>query len=120
MNTNTLLRLLPWALLAAVAFATLSPIEMRPVATADPDYERMAAYAVLGGIFLLAAPRHPARLVLAIVVVAGLLEWLQNFVPGRHGELHDFGVKSAATLAGVMVAMLVRRGISARQSARAA
>jgi len=44
-----------WALLAFIAFATISPI--RPTLPISSSFERLAAFAVLGALFCLAYPR---------------------------------------------------------------
>ena len=55
---HRLLRILAWLLLAAIAFATLSPIGLRPDSGFSPNYERFAAFAAVGMMFVLAYPRH--------------------------------------------------------------
>jgi uncharacterized membrane protein len=46
-----LVQLFAWITLGYIAFATLSPIGLRPVVTYNPAYERIAAYAILGVLF---------------------------------------------------------------------
>jgi len=56
-----------WLALAFIAYATLSPIEARPV-LAGPQLEHFAAFALMGLAFGLA---YPNRLLLIVAFVAG-------------------------------------------------
>jgi hypothetical protein len=47
-----------WALLAFIAYATISPIQAMPTLFASPGFERFAAFMVLGALFCLSYPRH--------------------------------------------------------------
>jgi len=49
------------------------------------------------------------------VVFAAVLETGQNFVPSRHGEMHDFIIKALAVILGA-VAVRISRGIKRRSS----
>ena len=49
-----LLVLLAWVSLGYVVYVTLSPIGLRPVASANVAYERLGAYAIVGILFGLA------------------------------------------------------------------
>ncbi|PSC06536.1 hypothetical protein SLNSH_01610 [Alsobacter soli] len=113
------LRWAPWAALAAIAVATLSPIGLRPhVPGASADLERMAAFVVVGLLF---GSMYSRRLGFALVVVVGgamLLEILQNVIPTRHGLVHDGALKAIAGAAGVMITSLSARQIRARNSDR--
>ena len=78
---------LAWVSLGYIAYVTLSPIGLRPVATHNPAYERFAAYTILGVLFGLAYPRR-IWMVLGVVVGAAIgLEGLQYLTPDRHGQL---------------------------------
>ena len=92
-----------WALVAALVFVTLSPIEMRPV-VAGATLERALAYGLLGLTFALAYPRHRLLALAVVVGVAGGLELGQLLTPSRHGRLPDFAVKAVAAGLGVLAA----------------
>jgi hypothetical protein len=62
-----ILALAAWCCLAFIAFATLSPIGLRPRA-ASVGYEHVAAFAVAGLLFGLA---YPLRKILVIAIVFG-------------------------------------------------
>jgi hypothetical protein len=53
---QTILRVIAWSALVCIAIATLSAIGLRPVVTANPLYERFAAFAILAALFGLAYP----------------------------------------------------------------
>jgi VanZ family protein len=102
------LRLVAWLLAAAVTFATLGPSHYRPEAPAiTHDGEHALAFVLLGLAFALAYPRQRLWVACVTVVLIGLLELLQLFVPGRHARLEDFVVDALAALAGfALVAIL--------------
>jgi VanZ family protein len=89
-----------WSTLIFIAYATLSPIGLRPH-LGNVGVERFGAFAAFGLLFGLAYPRH-FWLVLAMVLgSAGLLELLQRITPDRHGMLPDAEVKLIGGMAGV-------------------
>ena len=94
-----------WLALAFIVYATLSPIEARPV-VAGPHYEHFAAFALTGLAFGLAYPR---RVLLAVVIVVGAavgLEALQLLTPDRHGRVADALVKAAGGICGIGLGQL--------------
>jgi VanZ like family len=94
-----------WLALAFIAYATLSPLEDRPV-VAGPQFEHFAAFALLGFAF---ARGYPERTLLAIAVVIGAaftLEALQLLTPDRHGRVLDALVKAAGGICGIGVGRL--------------
>jgi VanZ family protein len=100
-----------WLVLAFIVYATLSPINNRPV-LAGLQLEHFAAFALLGLAFGLAYPKR-AFLVAAIVVGSAFgLEALQLLTPDRHGRLIDALVKAAGGICGIglgQIAPLVLR-----------
>jgi VanZ family protein len=92
-----------WLVLAFIAFATLSPIQDRPV-VAGPQFEHFAAFALMGFAFVRG---YPNRLLLIIALVVGsafALEALQLLTPDRHGRLIDALVKAGGGLSGIAIA----------------
>jgi hypothetical protein len=71
---HRLLAIAAWTALALIILVTVSPLEMRPVVTADPNIERFATFAVLGLLFGLAYPRRLVIDASFVVVAAGVLE----------------------------------------------
>lgn len=108
MTTRTF-RLLAWLAFAALVFATLSPIGLRPRGPWSVDVERSGAFLVAGLLFALAYPRHiwlAAGLVLMMVFG---LEWLQHIRPDRHGQWHDAFVKAGGAVLGLAGGWLLAR-----------
>ncbi len=94
-----------WAALAFIAYATLSPLDDRPV-IAGPQFEHFAAFALMGFAFALGYPKH-TLLVLALAIGSAFtLEALQLLTPDRHGRVVDALVKSAGGICGIGVAHL--------------
>ncbi|KQP72164.1 VanZ family protein [Methylobacterium sp. Leaf112] len=110
---TNLARPLAWLLLAALIFATLAPIGLRPVSGAPVGVERFGAFAALGFLFAYGYPQRRWE-VLALVTLAGAgLEALQMIEATRHGRMGDFLVKGAGGGFGVAMAMALTR-VSAR------
>ncbi|XYD07187.1 hypothetical protein R1A27_18780 [Methylobacterium sp. NMS12] len=97
-----LIRVAAWSLVALIAAVTLVPIGLRPVVTANPSFERIAAYAVAGLLMTVAYPRHWLWILAGSVVLAGGLEAGQTLTGTRHGRFDDFLVKAAAGLVGAL------------------
>lgn len=106
---QTLLRVASWCALAALAFVTLAPLGMRPV-LAPANLERVLAYAGFGLIAALAYPRRRLAVLVAVVAVAGLLEFGQALSASRHGRLADFLVKAGGGAAGWLAACALLLG----------
>ena len=90
-----------WLALAFIVYATLSPIDARPVLLTGLQFEHFAAYALMGLAFGLA---YPTRVFLVVAIVVGsavALEALQLLTPDRHGRLLDALVKAAGGICGI-------------------
>jgi VanZ family protein len=107
------LRIIAWLLTAAVVFATLGPARLRPHSEFGQDGEHALAFVLVGLAFGLAYPRRRVLTAGAAVVLIGVLELLQLWMPGRHARLEDFVVDALAACAGIAAAAtadwLVRR-----------
>ena len=110
MKLRKALRIAAWCSIIAIALLTLSP---RTRFIAGGNYGRAAAYLIAGMVFSLAFPRYRVLIALGLIVAAGTLEVLQNLIPNRHGQMHDFGIKAAAALAGAAISVPVRRALPA-------
>jgi len=109
MMVRKLVVLLAWVSLGYIVFVTLSPIGLRPVASRNPAYERLVAYAIVGILFGLAY-RGRGFMAPGIVVGAAIaLEALQYLTPDRHGRLVDLLEKISGALLGVLVAIAASR-----------
>jgi len=96
---------------AAITFATLCPIGLRPH-LASADEERFGAYFVLGVLIALTSPRRWLRAVGMIVVLALVLEAGQLLIPGRDAAISDAVIKA---LGGVVGALAVQLGFPLRR-----
>jgi hypothetical protein len=97
-----LIRVAAWILVALIAVVTLVPIGLRPVVTANPSIERIAAYAAAGLLMTVAYPRHWLWILAGSAVLAGGLEAGQTLTGSRHGRFDDFLVKAGAGLVGAV------------------
>src|ERR1700730_6716390 len=95
---------LAWAFLAFIVFATISPLQDRPTLSNSPDLEHIGAFAVLGGLFCLAYPRHIIFVCFIVLGSAVLLEYLQTLTPDRHGTVVDALEKVAGGALGICAA----------------
>ena len=60
-------RWVAWIIFAAIVVMTLGPVSARPTTPFSANFDRLAAYLVLGGCFALAYPRRLYLLALALV-----------------------------------------------------
>ena len=104
---NLILRIFAWLLAAAVTFATLGPPRYRPHSNLGQDGEHALAFVLLGLAFGLAYPRHKVTVAGLAIVLIGVLELLQLFVPGRHARLEDFIVDALAACVGFVLTALL-------------
>jgi hypothetical protein len=108
-----ILRIIAWLLTAAVTFATLGPPQYRPHSALGQDGEHALAFVLVGLAFGIAYPRHRLLTAAIAVILIGVLELLQLWMPGRHARLEDFVVDALAACVGIAVAAglewLVRR-----------
>jgi VanZ family protein len=103
--------------LAGVAFATLSPIELRPH-VASIGIEHVGAFFVLAILLGIAHPRHLVAVGVCLVVAAMGLELAQHLVPGRHGRIVDLVLKLMGTGMGLAAATLLHHAARRRGSRR--
>jgi VanZ family protein len=97
-----LLTVAAWALLAFIAYTTISPIQDRPTLPTSTSFEHLAAFTVLGALFCLAYPRHIAPVCLIVLGSAVLLEIMQLLTPDRHGRIQDAIEKVTGGVAGIV------------------
>ena len=92
-----------WALLALIAFATVSPIQDRPTLATSSRIEHLAAFAVLGVLFCVAYRKQFALVCLIVIGSAVLLELAQLLTPDRHGRVEDALEKIAGGATGILI-----------------
>jgi VanZ family protein len=109
-------RLVSWALFAAIAVMTLGPVGLRPQTHFSPNFDRLAAYLFLGMSFALSYPQRRVWLLGAILVgVAAALEIGQSFVPGRDPRLIDFLFKACGAVIGLVALRVAYIAVSLRE-----
>jgi len=108
-DLDTALKIAAWVCLAAIAFATLSPIGLRPTTGLPPSIERFTAFAVVGALFVAAYPRYISFAALIVLGAAVLFELLQVLEPSRHGRIFDASVKLAGGSIGLAAGSLFAR-----------
>jgi VanZ family protein len=96
-----------WLALAFIVYATLSPIDDRPV-IAGAQLEHFAAFAVVGLAFGLAYPRRVFLVATIILISAFGLEALQLLTADRHARLLDAVVKAAGGICGISIGQLAQ------------
>jgi VanZ family protein len=99
-----ILRLFAWLLAAAVTFATVGPPRFRPHSDLGQDSEHAVAFILIGLAFGLAYARNRLLTSVIAVVMIGLIELLQVWVPGRHATFEDFAVDALAACVGLAIA----------------
>jgi VanZ family protein len=111
-----ILRLGAWLLAAAVSFATLGPPTYRPHSSFGQDGEHALAFVLVGLAFGLAYPQHRLRTTSVAVVMTGVLEILQLWMPGRHARMEDFAVDAVAACIGLALAAGAERALRTREA----
>jgi hypothetical protein len=97
-----------WIALALIVVVTLGPINLRPMTPFGPDFERFAAFVVLGAVFALTYPKRLIYVAALIVVSCGVFEHAQHFIPDRHADFGNFLIKIAGAAVGMAGAAAIR------------
>jgi hypothetical protein len=119
-----LIRIAAAAAIALVVALTLGPLGVRTMSPVNPLWDRALAYAVIGFLLILSFPRHPLRVVLAVLVMIVGLEAAQGLRPDRHGRVLDVIEKSVgagfgfAAAAGTLWMVRRHRRASAPETGR--
>lgn len=103
------LGVLAWLALAAIALATLVPLDLRPESGLPVGIERAGAFGVMALLFALGYPRRLPLLIALMLGVAAGLELLQMIAVHRHARLDDAELKLAGALAGLSAGWLVNQ-----------
>jgi len=99
-------RMAGWLALAFIAYATLSPIDVRPT-TGNAHFEHFVAFGLVGLALGIGYPKRPLWVAAIVIASALTLEGLQFLTPDRHARLLDASVKAASGLCGVGISQLV-------------
>jgi VanZ family protein len=103
--------------LVAIAVATLAPAKHLPLVPGGDKLHHLAAYGVL--MFLASLPKRRVGTLLVLLALAiafgGAVELIQPYI-NRAGEWADFVANTAGACIGCGSALLLRAGLSRRQS----
>jgi VanZ family protein len=104
-----LAQIVAWSLAAAIIVLSIVPPGLRPQTAAPHQFEHLAIFAATGFAFGLGFGQMRGLLAVYLVVFAGLVEFLQLFVPGRHARLSDFVIDAASIFGGLVTEYLAYR-----------
>jgi len=98
-----------WLAVAALAVLSLVPGEIRPHVLATGRLEHFVAYGLTGSLAAVGYARVSTRLWwwLALTMLAGAFEVIQNFIPGRSPSPFDALASSAGLAVGLLLASWV-------------
>jgi VanZ family protein len=105
---RTLTAVAAWLSLAFIAYATLSPLNERPeISGLFSHFDHYLAYAVAGGLFAFAYPRHAPFVCIIVFGSAVLLELAQLLTPDRHARVLDALRKLIGGALGIAFALVL-------------
>ncbi len=109
-RTQKIFRVGTWVCLAVLAVLSLLPGNEMVRTGVDGHIEHFVAYAGSAGIAILGYGGHRRQVatIACFWLYAGLLEYLQNFSPGRHPAFEDFVASSLGALSGALAIMFLR------------
>lgn len=96
-----------WLLVLAAVVLTLGPQQVRPYTGINHDLEHGLAFALVGLAFGLGYPQGRVLLAVLVVAAVGLMEVLQQWVPGRHAYFSDFVINGSGACAGIAAGALL-------------
>lgn len=104
-----------WALALCVAVLSLLPTAFLPpqVFSLWDKAQHALAFTALAALGLLAYPRQPGRLAIALLLFGGAIELAQAATGWRYGEWADWLADAVGLAAGSALAWRHRRGIEA-------
>jgi VanZ family protein len=107
----TVLRVLTWSCICLLAVLSLLPAEEMLRTGSPGKLEHFVAYAASAAIATAAyGQRRSATQIIGLFwVYAAILEFLQQYSPGRHSAIGDFAASAIGALCGGMAAVLVIR-----------
>ena len=111
-QTTTVARMA--AVILIIALSSV-PGELRPHTGLPGPFEHFIAYFLTGLVFASGSRslRHLSVMIAGLVVLAGAMEILQNFVPNRSPQVIDFFVSSLGALCGAFSGLPLRKVIRA-------
>lgn len=100
-----------WLAVLTVIVLSVMPGKMRPHILGNDYYEHFIAYFTIGGLLAIGYLR-PVQLLssgVLIALCAGLLEFVQLWIPGRTASVGGFATSAIGAWTGLLVIVVVRR-----------
>jgi hypothetical protein len=121
LSLSSTFRTAGWIGLAVIVVLSLVPGRARPhnALGLPGEYEHLLAYMLTAGALGLAYQKATIRaaLLTLLVICAAFLEIGQIWVPGRTGQLIDFGASSIGVGGGLLAAAVINHLVSGRHQA---
>jgi VanZ family protein len=114
----TLARRGAWLAVLAVIVLSVLPGKMRPHILGNDYYEHFIAYFTVGSLLAIGYLR-PVQLLssgVLLALCAGLLEFVQLWIPGRTASVDGFATSTIGTWTGLLVIVVVRRAYESKFS----
>jgi hypothetical protein len=110
------LRVLTWACVVVLAVLSLMPAEEMVRTGLPGQFEHTIAYAGSAAIGMggYGSSRGALPILGGFWLYAGILEYLQHFVPGRHPSIVDFAASAVGVLCGGLAVALFRHRLFRR------
>ena len=101
-------RIAGWLAVAAIVVLSLLPGQERPHSGAPGELEHLFAYLVAAVVLGIGYPEWKTRgkLTLFLVLLSGMMEICQLWIPGRNSELAGFLGSSAGAILGLISATM--------------
>jgi VanZ family protein len=106
---------LGWLLALVIVLLSVVPASYRPVTGAPSFAEHAGIYLAMGAAFAVGYRDRISTVVVGLLTFAGLIEFIQIWVPGRHARLTDLQVDSAGAGVGVLAILMARRSASLKK-----
>lgn len=90
-------RILAWIGIFAIVVLSVVPAAERPVTDFAPQFEHVAAFALVAGAFSIGYDLSLARLIFFALLFCGGIELLQVPLPTRHARVSDFVIDFIAS-----------------------
>ena len=103
-------RVAAWLAVLTITVLSVVPGTMRPHVLGNDSAEHFVAYFIAGSLFAIGYRRSQRLLSSGILLAtcAGLLEFVQLWIPGRSAAISDFEVSTIAAWIGLLAVVLVR------------
>ena len=102
-------RIAGWFLVAAIIVLSLLPGQHRPHSGAPGEFEHLFAYLVAAVVLGMGYPERKTQVKLAVflVLLSGMMEICQFWIPERNSELAGFLGNSAGAIIGIIAAVAI-------------